>query len=456
MLISNPRQMALKALNFVQQGTFADVALDRVFQQGQLSAVDRRLCTELVYGCVRRQRTLDALIDQLASQSIALDAEVRLILRLGLYQLRFLTQVPAAAAVHTTVELVKQNRQLSRLSGFVNAILRQYLRLTELQGEPLITPTDPLARLGLLQSYPEWILQVWAAQLDPSELESLCEWFNRPPHLDLRINPLRTSIETVLTAMNDADISATTLPGLPQAVRILKHSGSIQQVPGFKQGWWMVQDSSAQLVSHFLDPQPGEVILDACAAPGGKTTHLAELMSDQGVVRAFDRTPSRLKRLRENISRLGLTSIQVEIGDSRQLPQLNQTADRVLLDAPCSGLGTLHRHADARWRQTPDSVAQLTQLQLELLSKTAEWVKPGGILVYATCTLHPAENENCIQTFLQNHNHWQIQPLPTNHPWGHLTSPQGWLKLWPHRHQMDGFFMVKLQQKKIKVQSLLD
>jgi 16S rRNA (cytosine967-C5)-methyltransferase len=194
-----------------------------------------------------------------------------------------------------------------------------------------------------------------------------------------------------------------------------------------------------------LEPQPGEVVIDACAAPGGKTTHIAELMGDNGTVWACDSTASRLKKLQQNAQRLNLTSIKICTGDSRNLPKFTNLADRVLLDAPCSGLGTLHRRADARWRQTPETVGELSTLQGQLLESVATWVKPGGTLVYATCTLHPLENEGVIQPFLDTHPNWQIAPPPPNSPAAAFTTPDGWLKVWPHRHNMDGFFMVRLK-----------
>lgn len=209
----------------------------------------------------------------------------------------------------------------------------------------------------------------------------------------------------------------------------------------------MVQDSSAQLVAHLVDPQPGEVVIDACAAPGGKTLHLAELMQDQGTIWACDRTLSRLKKLEQNAERLGMRSIQICAGDSRELTQFTGIVDRVLLDAPCSGLGTLHRHADARWRQTPELVKELAQLQSELLTQTATWVKSGGILVYATCTLHPTENEAVIQQFLQTQRDWQIEPPESDNPAANFGDATGIIKVWSHYHQMDGFFMVRLKKR---------
>ncbi|MEH1938327.1 MAG: 16S rRNA (cytosine(967)-C(5))-methyltransferase [Nostoc sp.] len=446
--MTNPRQIAFIALRDVHKGAYADVALDRVLQKVNLADCDRRLLTELVYGSVRRQRTLDTLIDQIAKKkSEQQPQDLRTILHLGFYQLRYQQRIPASAAVNTTVQLAKENG-FSGLTGFVNGLLRQYIRLAEkIKKDPLQLPENPVERLGILHSFPDWMIQVWLEQLDFTQTEQLCEWMNQSPTIDLRINPLRTSIEEVEAALQSVGILVRRIPHLPQALRLIGSTGSIQKLPGFKEGWWTVQDSSAQLVSHLLDPQPGEVVIDACAAPGGKTTHIAELMADKGKIWACDRTPSRLRKLQENSQRLNLQSIQVYTGDSRHFTQFQNTADRVLLDAPCSGLGTMHRHADARWRQTPESVRELSVLQKELITHTSTFVKPDGVLVYATCTLHPAENEQVISAFLAESPDWQIEsPSGVELPDSAHTTPQGWFKVWPHRQDMDGFFMVRLRK----------
>lgn len=470
-MLPTSRQLAFQALRAVYGGAFADIALDRVLQQAKVNANDRRLITELVYGSVRRQRTLDALIDQFAKKPAQQQPpDLRLILHLGLYQLRYLSHIPAAAAVDTTVELAKLSG-FKGLAGFVNGLLRQYLRQSETQ-DCLVLPADLVGQIAVQHSYPDWIVQLWLEQFGQSATEQLCEWFNHTPTLDLRINPLKTSIEQVEAAMqaNEIPVSRITIipktgfnstgtdstgigstssdsvyPVIPQALRINSSTGAIQNLPGFAEGWWTVQDGSAQLVSHLLDPQPNELVIDACAAPGGKTTHIAELMQDQGTIWAYDRHSSRLKKLRENITRLQLSSIHLATQDSRHPPdhQLAQ-ADRVLLDVPCSGLGTLHRHADARWRQTPKTIQELAQLQSELLEQAATWVKPQGVLVYATCTLHPSENEAIIQQFLDHHPDWQIAPPAAPNPATLFLQPEGWVKLLPHQHNLDGFFMVRL------------
>lgn len=474
MVSSNPRQLAFIALRDVHKGAYVNVALDRVLQKVDLleresskegntnEDRDRRLVTELVYGSVRRQRTLDILIDQLGKKkSHQQPKDLRTILHLGLYQLRYQERIPASAAVNTTVQLAKENG-FSGLTGFVNGLLRQYIRIAKPQrGKedkeeisptaphslfPLKLPDNPAERLGILHSFPDWIIQVWVAQLGFAETEQLCQWMNKTPTIDIRVNKIRTSLEEVELALQSAGVLVKRIPHLPHALRLSDHIGSIQKLPGFHEGWWTVQDSSAQMVSHLLAPQKSEVIIDACAAPGGKTTHIAELIGDEGKIWACDRTATRLKKLQENIQRLKLKSIQICTGDSRNLPQFNNLADCVLLDAPCSGLGTLNRHADARWRQSRETVQELSVLQKELLAYTSSFVKPGGVLVYATCTLHPAENEDVIKSFLAENLNWQIEPPSLDSSLSAYSTSQGWIKVWPHRLDMDGFFMVRLRK----------
>ncbi len=478
--MQNPRQIAFLALREVhRRGAFADVALDRTFRNSQLTDLDRRLVTELVYGSVRRMRAIDFIIDKLATKkSSQQPPDLRTILHLGLYQLQYLNHIPPSAAVNTTVQLAKENG-FSGLSSFVNGLLRQYIRLTPptppyqggaksnpnspqqpetqttsnpppYQGgargglNPLKLPENPIQRLGILHSFPDWIIEMWIEELGETETEQLCEWFNQSPTIDLRINPLKSTIEQIETAFQAQNISVSRIPHLPQALRLNSSSGAIQNLPGYSEGWWTIQDSSAQLVTHLLDPQPGETIIDACAAPGGKTTHIAELIADTGTIYACDKTANRLKRLKENADRLQMKSIQIHTGDSRHFPEFINLADRVLLDAPCSGLGTLHRRADARWHHTAENIQQQSQLQSELLANSATFVKSGGVLVYATCTIHPLENEQVVRSFLDSNPDWQIEPPTIDLPV--QPSPEGWVKIWPHRHQMDGFFMVRLKR----------
>ncbi|MBW4625903.1 MAG: 16S rRNA (cytosine(967)-C(5))-methyltransferase [Brasilonema octagenarum HA4186-MV1] len=444
--LTSARQLAFIALRDVHKGAYTDIALDRVLQKASLPDTERRLVTQLVYGCTRRQRTLDAFIDQLGKKkSHQQPKDLRTILHLGLYQLCFQERIPESAAVNTTVQLAKENG-FSGLTGFVNGLLRQYIRLENKGDKVCVQSSDLTERLGILYSFPNWMIQVWLEQFGLEQTEQLCLWMNKTPAIDLRINLLCTSLEEVEAALTSAGVASQRLPHLPQALRLMSNAGPIQNLPGYNEGWWTVQDSSAQLVSHLLDPQPGEVVIDACAAPGGKTTHIAELVRDEGKVFACDRTPSRLKKLQQNAQRLKLKSIEMCTGDSRNMPQFQNTAHRVLLDAPCSGLGTLHRHADARWRQTPETVEELSVLQKQLISHTSTFVKQDGVLVYSTCTLHPKENEEVVSSFLAENPNWEIEPPSADSPASTYSTPQGWIKVLPHQQDMDGFFMVRLRK----------
>lgn len=446
------RQIAFEALRAIDRGAFADVVIDRKLTQSQLSAQDKGLVTELVYGTVRRRRTLDALINHFGKRAASKQqADLLQILRLGFYQLRYLNHVPEHAIVNTTVQLAKTQR-LGKLSGVVNGMLRQYIRTAVtaalpdgtggLAIDPLPLPSAPTQRLGILHSYPDWVVDVWRSMLPDEQVAELCDWFNQPPQLDLRINLARHSLTEAAEIFSKADIQAEPVSAVPSALRIKGHSGAITQLPGYTEGWWAVQDSSAQLVGYLLDPQPGELIIDACGAPGGKSLHIAALMGNEGMVWSCDRTVSRTKKIQQNIDRLGATTVRPLMCDSRNQPSFVGQADRVLLDVPCSGLGTLNRHADARWRQTPESVTDLVTLQRELLSHAATWLKPGGVMVYSTCTLHPDENEAQVQWFLSEHTGWKIEPPPSD--FGLAATEHGWVKIWPHQQHMDGFFMVKL------------
>ncbi len=456
------RQLAVNALRQVHQGGYADVVVDRLLGQNPLESRDRRLFTEVVYGAVRRMRTLDAVIDALAKKSaLGQPPNLRVVLHVGLYQILFLDHIPSSAAVDTTVELAKGNG-LVGLAGFVNGLLRRLVRELEAGAgdngdgdgvgkiDALLRLTHPtldgVGRLGVGYSFPDWLVALWVGQFGEVETELLCEWMNQPPHLDLRVNGRRGSFESVERVLGGLDVMVSRIPGVPMGLRLSHSPGPIQEMPGFAAGEWMVQDASAQLVGYLVDPQPGEVVADLCAAPGGKSVHLAELMGDVGRVIALDKTGSRLKKVKQNVDRMGMISIEMLEGDAREVRIWDGLCDRVLVDAPCSGLGTLNRHADARWRQSPESVEALVVLQGEILESAARWVKPGGRLVYSTCTLHPAENEGVVKSFLAAHPGWAIDRVLPDNPVFPLMEVEGWVRVVPHRQDMDGFFMVRLRR----------
>ncbi|MCT0200778.1 16S rRNA (cytosine(967)-C(5))-methyltransferase [Synechococcus sp. CS-1325] len=433
------RRVAWRALQAVAAGAYADLALERELQRLPLSPPDRALATELCFGAIRQRRRLDAWLDQLGR--VPADRQpprLRWLLHLGLYQLLATERVPASAAVSTTVELAKLDG-LARLAPVVNGLLRAFLRRPQADLPlPLPAGVDPAAAaFGLRHSLPDWLAAELLGWLPPDQAEAFALAANQPPPLDLRVNPLRASRDAVLAAFSAAGQLAEPLEETPWGLTLLGRCGDLRSLPGYSEGHWCVQDRAAQTIAPLLDPRPGERLLDACAAPGGKSTHLAELIGDQGTVVAVDRSAGRLRRVRANADRLGLSSIQLRQADAAELtadPVAGAAAeerfDRILLDAPCSGLGTLARHADARWRIEPATIDELVVLQRRLLEGMVPLLKPAGRLVYATCTVHPAENGELIRAFLAGRPGWS-----------QLAERQ----LWPRPGGGDGFYAAVLQ-----------
>ncbi len=416
------RQLAWQVLQAVAAGAYADAALERELASlarsgGGLSPADRGLATEIAYGAIRQRLLLDGWIDALGKVSaLRQPPALRWLLHVGLYQLLFSDRVPAAAAVSTTVALAKRVG-LGRLAPVVNGMLRSLLRRRDsLAGaEPwdgLELPVDPAAALALRRSLPPWLSAALLGWLPPERAEAFALACNAVPALDLRANPLRTSRDELLQRFTDAGVAARALPGAPHGLTLLERVGDPRDLPGYAEGLWCVQDRSAQAIAPLLDPQPGQRILDACAAPGGKSTHLAELIGDRGEVWALDRSEARLRRLDRNAERLGLTAIRSLALDATALaeakPHWGGSFDRLLLDAPCSGLGTLARHPDARWRITPDAIDGLVSLQRQLLEALLPLLAPAGRLVYATCTVEPRENGALIHGLLKSHPEWSL------------------------------------------------
>jgi 16S rRNA (cytosine967-C5)-methyltransferase len=415
------RRVAWQVLLAVAAGAYADAALERELQRTRLEGADRGLATELAYGAIRQRGLLDGWLDAVGRVPARRQPpRLRWLLHLGIYQLLFTARVPASAAVSTTVELAKRG-ELARLAPVANGMLREVLRRRDAAGaaahdappwQGLELPSDPAGALALRRSLPLWLAQLLLQWLPPDRLDVFAAAANQPPSLDLRVNGLRTSRAALLAAFEQAGVPAQPMLDLEAGVSLGGGSGELSRLPGFAAGHWCVQDRAAQRIAPLLAVAPGQWVLDACAAPGGKSTQLAELMGDQGCVWAVDRSEARLERLRRNAERLGLGSITTLAAEAQQLaeqrPDWLGRFDRILVDAPCSGLGTLARHPDARWRITPPAIADLTVLQRQLLEGLLPLLKPTGRLVYATCTVHPAENSELIGAFLGDHRDLQL------------------------------------------------
>ena len=401
-----PRRLAWEVLQAVAAGAYADVALERALRDRPLQGPDRGLATELAYGAIRQRRRLDAWLDRVGRvPALKQPPKLRWLLHVGLYQLFWMERVPDSAAVNTCVELAK-TQGLARLAPVVNGMLRAALRARD-QGESPACSGDAALQLAFEHSLPDWLAELLLQWRDPEGATAVAAACNQVPPLDLRVNRLRATPAGVAEALAQAGHATAPISGCPDGLTLLGSSGDLRRWPGYDDGHWCVQDRAAQWVAPLLAAQPGERILDACAAPGGKATHLAELLGGDAEIWAVDRSPGRLKRVAANASRLGLDCLQALAADAsdllRERPQWSGFFQRILIDAPCSGLGTLARHPDARWRVSPTAIEELLPQQQALLDGVLPLLARDGRLVYATCTIHPAENGDQIAAFLARH-----------------------------------------------------
>ena len=371
-------------------GGFVERLLDLELEQASLSAADRGLAQELVYGVVRWQATLDWLIAR-KTEGRRQSGALQIFLRLGLYQMFWLDRIPDHAAVHETVQLARE-AGFGTQAGFVNAVLRAYARErpeTRRLLEDLKT-SDP----ALGWSHPAWLVNRWSARWGKAELARLLAWNNTPARTFARANTLRTDAARLLERWRSENVEYDfgRWRWVPEnTVFELKAHPSLARLATFQQGWFYVQDPSTLLAVELLDPQPGETILDLCAAPGGKTAHIAQRMANQGRLVAQDISPERMALLQSNCARLGVTCVT----GGTAIPDL--PFDRVLVDAPCSNTGVLRRRVDLRWRLQPEELPRLCALQLQLLQRAAQALRPGGTLVYSTCSLEPEENRGAVE-----------------------------------------------------------
>ena len=437
-----------------------DVLMDRALSSSPLDNRDRALAVELVYGVWRRLGTIDWRFEPVLDKPLRrLPVIVQMLIRLGGYQILFLDRIPQSAAVNESVQLAKSYAPvLGRdWSGFVNAVLRGLIREPP-QPWPGVDAEAPKS-LAVRHSVPEWLSRRWIERFGLAGAESACELTSSIPPVTIRVNRLKTTREEYLTLLQKAGLSVKATPGSPVGV-LIEAGGPVTSFPGFEEGHFYLEDEAAQLIPPLLDPQPGSVILDACAAPGGKATHLAELMRDEGTIYALDRHAPRLDLLRNNCTRLGIKSIVPLIGDARDPsawrratrikgePPFNveRTFDRILVDAPCSGLGVLRRHPEAKWRKDSSNFERHHRLQVQILESVAPRLRPGGVLVYSTCSSEPEENEAVIEEFSRTHAEFQRESVS---PWlpaeaQIFLTERGDFSTIGNRQSLDGFYAARL------------
>ncbi len=439
--VSPARRCAYAVIRRVfEQGAFADRALQA--HAATLDPRDRALAMALVYGTVQRRATLDYVAATLSSGSLErLDPPVLAALRLGLFQLLFLDGVAAHAAVNESVELAKFDRRAG--AALVNAVLRRAVR----EGPALIEALDDRtpARAALLYSVPTWLAERWWDELGGDRARMLMRRCNDPAESALRVNTLLATRDDVLTRLPVPGRPAERLPeGVVLEAPFDAHGSEL-----FRQGAIVPQSRASMLVARLLGPRPGERVLDLCAAPGGKATHLAALMEDEGEIVAVEHHRGRAAALMRTCRRTRASCIRVEVADAAQFRH-EASYDRVLLDPPCSGLGTLQARPDLRWRASPESIAELSALQRRILAAGAAATAPGGIVVYSVCTISRAEGEEVIESFLDEHREFAADDLQREYPeWRHPSCPSH-LQLLPDRDGTDGFFIARLRRATLR------
>ncbi|QHT63997.1 16S rRNA (cytosine(967)-C(5))-methyltransferase RsmB [Paenibacillus lycopersici] len=448
------REVALDTLiRVAEAGAYSNLQLNRALEDAGLSRADAGLATELVYGTIQHRRLLDDKLDALVAKGLGkLAPWVLALLRMSAYQLLLLDRIPPHAAVNEAVVIAKR-RGHAGISGMVNGVLRSMERnLTELR-QPA-EPADPAKRIGINHSYPDWLVRRWIDVYGEETTERICASGNERPHGSLRINPLKLSRDKAIALLAESGCEASPSALAAEGV-VVSGGGNLAQSEGYRDGWWTLQDESSMLVAAVCAPEAGMNVLDCCAAPGGKTTHLAELMEDRGQVVANDVHPHKQQLIDEHAERLGLRAVRTVVGDAGTLSErfAPGSFDLVLLDAPCSGFGVIRRKPEIKWTKSEADVAAIAAMQSKLLDEAAKLVRPGGALVYSTCTIEQDENERQVLKFLSRHESFRLdadwpervlQPLRTSGIAGEGFG--GMVQLLPQHFGSDGFFIARLKR----------
>lgn len=435
---STARDVALRALVACErQGAWSDGFLKKEIGNAGLDGRDAALATRLCFGVQQNRMLLDFWLSNLSKIPLAkMEPAVRSILRLGAYQILFLDRVPDHAAVNQAVEQARKNSRNPRSAGLVNGILRSLIR----QKSELPQPPD----LSTRYSHPQWLVEAFSRRLPPEEVEDLLRADNSAPPTCIQINTCKVGAPVITEALRQEGMTVSPHPWLPDCL-LLQGTGNLEQSAAFQRGWFYVQDAAAKLAVLAADPRPGMEVLDACAAPGGKSFATAIAMDNQGRVISCDIHPHKQILLQRGAERLGLPIIQPEVLDGKDCKEdfLNKF-DLVIADVPCSGLGIIRKKPDIRYKD-PEPLAGLPKVQSAILENVSRYVRPGGVLLYATCTLLERENEEIVAAFLEKRKDFTLEKFQLPGPFG--LCADGMLTCWPHRHGTDGFFFAKLRRR---------
>ncbi len=439
----SPRLRVIKLLERLEKSdVYADILLTRELRNAKLTGQDKAFIQELFYGVIRWRVRLDWIIQDFFRGSFSKSPRfVKYILQVSFYQLIFLKNIPTYAVINEAVRLAKKRGGIY-WGNKINAILRKFTR----EEQSIVWPdarTKPAKNIAVRFSHPLWLVERWISQWGIEETEALCQTNNQIPAISVRVNRLKTTTEKLVDIFEKAGIKAS-VSDFNSDFLLLKRLPDVENFEPFQKGLFTIQDVSAGFPCLLLDPKPGEKIIDLCSAPGGKATYLAELSSDRGAIVAADRNFSRLNLVSQNKDRLKLKFVHLLQADGINF--YSKQVDKVLVDAPCSGLGVLAKRVDLRWKRTISQIDELRNIQLNLLRNAADLVRPGGVIVYCTCTIEPDENERVVADFLAENKKFRIEDAAAFIP-KELTQTDGFIKTFPHRHGMDGSFAARLIKK---------
>ena len=447
--IVNARETAIIILNKVlREKAYSNIALKQALEQSNLSRVDKALVTEIVNGTLKNLIKLDYIAGHFIKMNKnKLNKHVEDILRTGIYQIMYLDRIPDSAVCNEGSNLARKYSNEGAVK-FVNGVLRNVSRSKEnIQFPDKIK--QPLLYLSVVYSHPEWIVEKWLGEFGFEFTEQLLNANNQVPNFTIRVNRLKTDKENLTKILEQEGIEYSEGIYNKEALYI-KGTSSIEGKLSFQQGLYQIQDESSMLTGHALNPKPGDLIIDICSAPGGKATHTAELMNNKGRIIARDVHQHKLELIQQSCRRLGISIVETELFDAKELDRkLIGKADKVLLDAPCSGLGVLRRKPDLKWKKTPDNFDELAKLQQQILNKAAEYVKPQGVLLYSTCTINKSENLKIVEAFLKNREDFYMEDLSKLLPENleSDTKTKGYVEIFPNIHGIDGFFIARLRRK---------
>jgi 16S rRNA (cytosine967-C5)-methyltransferase len=437
----NCRKLAVKILGRVlNEGAYSNIILSKELNEVELSDKDKALLTELVYGVLRRKKTLDIIISNFVKDIKLMNKDTLNILRVAIYQMNFLDKIPSYAACNEAVEEAKEISEGD--SKLVNGILRNFTKNPddiEVQG-------NKIDEYAYKFSFEPWMIRLLIKQYGEDISKKIMSGLNQIPQVSVRVNEIKSDYDSVFEQLEELEYEIEEGSVCPEAISI-KGGKSIENNPLFKDGKITVQDESAMIIAPLLELEEGMTVLDLCSAPGGKTTHIAEILQNTGKVLAFDIHESKLGLIKENCERLGITNVEVNTNDATKLnPELIASSDRILLDVPCSGIGIIRKKPEIKWNKTRNDLREVIPVQRDIMENAWMYLREGGIMLYSTCTLNKEENEENIEWFLNKHKDCSVKKIFIGKQNNLVYNRNGSLTIMPNE-SMDGFFVAKLEKK---------